>query len=50
MKYDLHEPSGTHFIRAQEDLIIPLGEFVPLYICAVPTLSLLFGPPTSRLR
>ena len=46
MKYDLHEPSGTHFIRAQEDLMIPLGEFVALFICAVLTLSLLFGPPT----
>ena len=46
MKYDLHEPSGAHFIRAQEDLMIPIGEFVALFICAVLTLSLLFGPPT----
>jgi hypothetical protein len=28
--------------------MIPLGEFVALFICAVLTLSLLFGPPTSR--
>ena len=46
MKYDLHEPSGTHFIRAQEDLMIPIGEFVALFMCAMLTLSLLFGPPT----
>ena len=46
MKYDLHEPSGTRFIRAQDDLMIPIGEFVALFICAVLTLSLLFGPPT----
>jgi hypothetical protein len=26
--------------------MIPLGEFVALFICAVLTLSLLFGPPT----
>jgi hypothetical protein len=46
MKYDLHEPSGTRFIRAKDDLMIPIGEFVALFICAVLTLSLLFGPPT----
>ena len=46
MKHDLHEPSGTHFIRAQEDLMIPIGEFGALFICSVLTLSLLFGPPT----
>jgi hypothetical protein len=46
MKHDLQEPSLTHLIQAQDDLMIPAGEFVALLICAVLTISLLFGLPT----
>jgi hypothetical protein len=46
MKHDLQEPSRTYLIQAQDDLMIPTGEFVALLICAVLTISLLFGLPT----
>jgi hypothetical protein len=46
MKHDFQEPSRTHLIQAQDDLIIPTGEFVALLVCAVLTVSLLFGLPT----
>jgi hypothetical protein len=46
MKHDLQEPSRTHLIQAQDDLMIPTGEFVALLICAVLTVSLVFGLPT----
>jgi hypothetical protein len=46
MTRDLHEPYRTHLIQAQDDLSIPAGEFVALFISALLTLSLLFGPPT----
>jgi hypothetical protein len=46
MKHDLQEPSRTHLIRAQDDLMIPTGEFVVLLLSAVLTISLLFELPT----
>jgi hypothetical protein len=46
MKHDLQESSQTHLIQAQDDLMIPSGEFVALLICAVLAISLLFGLPT----
>lgn len=48
MKRGLHELSEREKSQAQDQLMIPMGEFAALFAGALLVLSLLFGPATLK--